>query len=1247
MTNVSLAMGGRAALGVVLVTGFVLSAQAATDTPVSEALQHRLGQGHFDRETTAQAPTAVRGGDVLPEYDERTSTHLDLAGQSPTDMTRRRLAIGDFDRNGLEDVFVARWDARAQLYLNLGTVLTRQTTAFASPTDLDNAHHAGVLDADDDGWPDLIVRNRLLMNRGEDAQGQWLGFAAGTVISGAENNPFGIETADFDGDGSVDAVTVPGRRMLVNDGNGVLAHDGSRMGSNTLNAVIKFDAKDFDGDGDIDLAGPRTSEDAHYVYYNDGSGRFTNSARLSLNLDSLTYVQAAADFNGDDIGDFRIYSDFESPRAFMSTGSFTGQFPDYQRRADPLIEGDQGKHGLSHVRDVDNDGDLDFVLSSIELFSDRVDLLNEKNNLILNSGVNSGTFVSVFDAEWGDEEAYDIRLMDVNDDGNYDLFIAHETRLAVYINGATPQTLNLTGHTSLPTEIGASASMSVTIDGATSPQYEWDFGDGSPGIVTSTPNATHTYVAAGRYPVTVTVSAGAASDSRVFWHTAFAPRTTGKATHSSAMAYQTLGGNADDDRVVVVNSDHDSITVLRLGDGARLAEVPVGDRPVSVAIAGDTAWVVNKDDATISLVDLSALSVTQTLTDLPRGSAPHGIVLDTTQSQPVGIVALEALGAVARLAPGTGASIQALGPTPRELALDASQTSLLVSRFITAPVPGEHTRNLGTAGGGEVWTLNAATLALEETTLVAYNDEPDDVFSARGIPNYLMAPIVAPSGAFAFVPASSSNIYRGTFRDGNAREHNMLVRSMLARVNLGTRTEDIAARHDFDNSAQPTAGAFDPTGNYLYLVFENARVLRVYDIYGGNSLASVALDFAPNAVTVSPDGRRIVTHNWLGRSVSVIAADDFVDGVSNEHVLLAEFDTTASEVLTAQMLRGKQLFFDSADPRLTAQGYIACSTCHADGGHDGRTWDFADVGEGLRNTADLRARAGVGHGNVHWTANFDEIHDFENDMRDIFQGSGLMDDADFMATSATLGAPKAGLSPDLDALAAFVTSLATTGPSPHRASDGAMTSAGVAGAQLFFELDCAACHSGTAFTDSPAGGQFHDIGTVDADTGGRLGQPLPDGGLDTPTLLGLWSTAPYLHDGSAATLIDAVQAHTGGAIGTAVAALDAAELSQLAAFLGQIESGTTLTDGDTDGIIDQADNCPDASNAGQRDTDGDGFGNVCDADLNNDGIVNVVDLGLLRAVFFTADPDADFNGDGVVNVVDLGILRAMFFGPPG
>lgn len=88
-------------------------------------------------------------------------------------------------------------------------------------------------------------------------------------------------------------------------------------------------------------------------------------------------------------------------------------------------------------------------------------------------------------------------------------------------------------------------------------------------------------------------------------------------------------------------------------------------------------------------------------------------------------------------------------------------------------------------------------------------------------------------------------------------------------------------------------------------------------------------------------------------------------------------------------------------------------------------------------------------------------------------------------------------------------------------------------------------------------------------------------------------------------------------------------------------------DADGDTVTDFQDNCLGVFNPNQRDTDSDGFGNSCDADFNQDGIVNFVDLGLFRALTFSEDPDADLNGDGTVNALDLGILRSLFFEPPG
>ena len=92
----------------------------------------------------------------------------------------------------------------------------------------------------------------------------------------------------------------------------------------------------------------------------------------------------------------------------------------------------------------------------------------------------------------------------------------------------------------------------------------------------------------------------------------------------------------------------------------------------------------------------------------------------------------------------------------------------------------------------------------------------------------------------------------------------------------------------------------------------------------------------------------------------------------------------------------------------------------------------------------------------------------------------------------------------------------------------------------------------------------------------------------------------------------------------------------------------SVPDTDGDGVTDDVDNCRLAANADQRDTDGDGFGNVCDADLNNDGLVNFGDLALLKSQFLaTGDLDADFDGDGTVNFGDLALLKSQFLSVPG
>jgi hypothetical protein len=101
-------------------------------------------------------------------------------------------------------------------------------------------------------------------------------------------------------------------------------------------------------------------------------------------------------------------------------------------------------------------------------------------------------------------------------------------------------------------------------------------------------------------------------------------------------------------------------------------------------------------------------------------------------------------------------------------------------------------------------------------------------------------------------------------------------------------------------------------------------------------------------------------------------------------------------------------------------------------------------------------------------------------------------------------------------------------------------------------------------------------------------------------------------------------------------------------LLAAAGSAQAAPDSDNDGVPDVLDNCIAANNASQLDTDRDGFGNLCDPDLNNDGIVNSIDLGTFKAAFGSNNnPNADFNGDGIANSLDLGILKPFFLGKPG
>jgi hypothetical protein len=89
------------------------------------------------------------------------------------------------------------------------------------------------------------------------------------------------------------------------------------------------------------------------------------------------------------------------------------------------------------------------------------------------------------------------------------------------------------------------------------------------------------------------------------------------------------------------------------------------------------------------------------------------------------------------------------------------------------------------------------------------------------------------------------------------------------------------------------------------------------------------------------------------------------------------------------------------------------------------------------------------------------------------------------------------------------------------------------------------------------------------------------------------------------------------------------------------------SDQDADGLTDDTDNCLLVANADQADADGDGFGNLCDGDFNNDCTVNRTDARILIRGAGTAAPALDLDGSGRVDAGDWAIFVDLFGRPPG
>ncbi|MBP6385872.1 MAG: Ig-like domain-containing protein [Pseudarcicella sp.] len=714
------------------------------------------------------------------------------------------------------------------------------------------------------------------------------------------------------------------------------------------------------------------------------------------------------------------------------------------------------------------------------------------------------------------------------------------------VNPSTPPTISSFKH--LPdspilknTAVSFSATATTVDGGALS--YRWDFGDGTPKTAWSTSNATtYTYTSAGNYSAILQVKDASGNIStKINRLLVVDVLNQSKPTQSSQIVV-----DAARRKVWNINADNNSVSIINADNHLLIKEINVGQHPSSIAIDGkNQVWVTCREDNKLVVLNATTGELIQNIA-MPYGSQPSQVVFSPDGN--TGFVSEYASGKISKINATTRvvSSSTFVVQTIGALAVSGDGNTLLATRYISPD------------NAGEVYKLNTSTLALVSTIgLPLDNTSEDTGANSRGLPNYLAGIAINPANTKAVTVAKKDNIVRGKNRDGNTLTFETTVRNAISTLNLSTNKENLAERIDIDNHAQPSAVAFSPLGTHLFVAMQGNNRVIILDPANGNEIARIDVGLAPEGLAIDPITNKVFVNNFMDRTVSVLDATSMITDGSSEITTLATVKTVASEKLTPQVLLGKKLFYNAEDPRMGMDGYLACATCHNNDEHDGRTWDFTDRGEGFRSTISLKGRAGMGQGLVHWTGNFDEIQDFENDMRNHIAGKGFMSDADFNSgkRNKVLGGKKAGFSTELDALSAYINTLDKFDQSPNKASDGTLTADAIAGKTLFNQLKCNSCHSGAGYTNSEKG-LLHDVGTLKSTSGKRLSEALK--GLDTPTLLDVWNTAPYLHDGSAKTLNDVLTTQNNGGHGS-TAGLSAVQVNQLVSYLQQLDGNETAS----------------------------------------------------------------------------------------
>jgi len=694
----------------------------------------------------------------------------------------------------------------------------------------------------------------------------------------------------------------------------------------------------------------------------------------------------------------------------------------------------------------------------------------------------------------------------------------------------------------------------------------------------------------------------------------------------------------DDSLLVVANTLNGTVSLINVtGDAnTKLTEIQTGNEPRSVVITPNKAfaYVTNQAGGTVSVIDLGSQAK---VTDITVGGEPYGIALTPDASR--AYVANSASSTVSIIDTAQNSVVGVInipGVQPRGVAITnnnggTGQQFVYVTQFLSQPTasggPG-----LDKGSEGKVFVISTTddaqiqgviTLAAHDTGFAADRTAfgGSDKEPTFAYPNQMQS-IVLKNGR-GYLPNIAASP-EGPVKFNVDTQAFLSVFDVAAKSELPGGTINLHAAVKAQTftpklfTANPWAVAFKHASNEGYVVSAASDVLVkiTLDDSGVPSVVSLPADGDttrvqtidvhknPRGIVVNNADTRAYVYNLVSKDVSVI---DLTASPEAGIATIQSADLPAPGSDAAKFLAGNELFHSSRGTfdegvaeRMSSDGWQACASCHPDGLSDGVVWAFA---AGPRKTIPLNGTFSLQNqtGNqrvLNYSAIFDELEDFELNIRGVSGGKGLIvlqGTTDPDTNVKAFDPPNSGR-PQLhvggfgawDAIVAWTQSRITSPVSPNRGIDpnSEVGQQVTLGRQLFTQANCQACHGGAKWSTpqvdyarvspfpetltpgvapEPPVGQLarflQSVGTFDpanpieknANNQNALGQL----GFNPPSLLSIYAFSPYLHNGSCLTLACVVenQAHreAGGVTGVLD---DPANRAALVQFLISIDTTT-------------------------------------------------------------------------------------------